>query len=79
MVKKVYMQVTHDKYELPTAIADSVPELAEALNTSVGSIYSALSHYKHQGKYTTYREVEIEEEADGQQDIKDIKRAKQDK
>ena len=75
-MKKVYMQVTHDEYELPIAVADSATELADMLGTTKASILSAISHYNHQGKYSTFRAVEIEEETDG---LQDITRTKKDK
>ena len=41
------MCVTEDKYELPIAVADTIPELARLTGATSGSIYSCLSKVKH--------------------------------
>lgn len=55
----LWEKVTSDKYELPLAVADSVPELAKILGVSETSIYSSLSHNRKEGRHTAYRKVEI--------------------
>lgn len=53
----VYMKVTRDKFRLPVAVADSVPELARMLGTNADNIHAAISHGRK-----TFVKVEIEEE-----------------
>ena len=62
-MRKVYMQVTMDKYELPLAIADTAQELAEICNTTANSIYCSCSK-RARGIYkkARYISVEIDEE-----------------
>ena len=43
-VRKIWMEVTRDEYELPVRIADSVEELAEMCGTSTNTIRSNISH-----------------------------------
>ena len=58
--KYLYIAVSLDEYELPIAVADTVPELAKIMGTTVNSIRSAISH-----KARRYHKVErIEEEGD---------------
>ena len=62
-VRKIWMEVTRDEYELPVRIADSVEELAEMCGTSTNTIRSNISHWK-KGRLKTcrFRKVEIEED-----------------
>lgn len=55
--KYLYIAVSLDEYELPIAVADTVPELARMMGTSANTINSSLSH-----KARRYRKVEIIEE-----------------
>lgn len=57
----IWLKVTHDKYELPIAVADSAKELAELTGCSENNIHSSRSHSKMDGRWTPYRRVEIEE------------------
>lgn len=63
MKKKIWMEVTRDKYELPIRIADSAKELAEAAGTTLNNVRSAASHYKH-GRHPVSRFHAIEAEED---------------
>ena len=54
------MYVTHDKYELPLAVAGSVKELAYMLKVKPTSISSVLSKAKRKGFKSRYVKVEIE-------------------
>jgi len=56
----VYERVTHDKYELPLAVADSEQELAEILGVSISAVSHGLKRYRT-GVNSIYQEVEIEE------------------
>ena len=58
----VYMLVTNDIYELPLAVADSVPELAEILHIPQNRIYSAMSKAKAKKQKSMYIKVEFKEE-----------------
>lgn len=48
--RHVYMMVTLDKYELPLAVADTAPELAEMVGVQVQTIYAAICRKKNQKK-----------------------------
>ena len=61
-MRRLWLAVTLDRYELPYAVADSSSELAEMVGTSRGSIDSAISHVKHgRWKRSRYITVEVEE------------------
>jgi hypothetical protein len=67
----LYLATTHDKYELPVAVADSPRELARIMGTTSGSISSSISHkrpywYKieEEEDERTIRTVSEEEKAD---------------
>ena len=47
-MKKLYMKVTKDRFELPLAVAESAEELAEMVGNTKGTIQSCISH-KHKG------------------------------
>ena len=55
----VYMQVTKDDLELPLAIADSIPKLAEMVGVKAKSIYDSMSRAKTLGYRTQYKKVDI--------------------
>ena len=57
----VYMQVTKDKYELPLAVADSIPKLARLIGVKPQSIYDSMRHVKSRGSWSPYKKVYIEE------------------
>ena len=44
--KSLWITVTHDEYEFPVIIRDSIEELAEACGTTENNIYSSMSHAK---------------------------------
>lgn len=54
-----YIKVTKDEYELPVAIADSIPELAEMLGVKRQSIYDSMKHVKSRGSWSPYIKVDI--------------------
>ena len=57
------MCVTEDKYELPIAVADTIPELARLTGATSGSIYSCLSKVKHgNANRSRYIKVVIDDE-----------------
>lgn len=58
----LYIRVTRDKYELPTAVADTIVELAEICGTTKNSISSYMSHSKANGRWCRYRRVEIDDD-----------------
>lgn len=61
-LRKLYLAVTLDRYELPTAVADSADELSRMTGKSVNTIHSSISHVKH-GYYkrSQYVAVEVED------------------
>ena len=59
---KLYLRVTRDRYELPTAVADSAKELAEMCGVSNSTILSAISHEKAGRWKSQYKLVEVEDE-----------------
>lgn len=61
MIKRLFLKVTKDKYELPLVVADSARELAGILGISQDRIYSAISHAKTRGGWSCYKIVEIDE------------------
>ena len=68
----IYMCVTEDKYELPIAVADTVPELAKLTGATSGSIYSCLSKVKHgNANKSRYIKVVIEDDKQRQNINKD--------
>ncbi len=58
--RNVWLKVTLDEYEYPLVIADSSAELAKLCGTTVGNIYSSMSHAKHDGRKSPYRKVRVE-------------------
>lgn len=58
----VFIYVSHDKYEFVLDMADSIIELAERLGKRPNVIYSSMTHAKHDGRWSPYRKVIIEEE-----------------
>lgn len=68
----IYMCVTEDKYELPIAVADTIPELARLTGATSGSIYSCLSKVKHgNANKSRYIKVVIEDDKQRQNINKD--------
>ena len=55
----VYMQVTKDEYELPLAMADSIPKLAEMIGIKTQSIYDSMKNAKKLGRKTPYKKVDV--------------------
>lgn len=60
-MRRLYMWVTLDKYELPLFVADSPAELSEVCGARPKTIYEMASLYSH-GKIprTQYVRVEVE-------------------
>ena len=61
-IKKLYLQVTTDKYRLPLLVADSPKELAKMMGTKDVNINSALSHAKKRRDNSMYEVVEYDAE-----------------
>lgn len=63
MKKKLWMKVTNDKYELPIAVAENIPELARMTGLSEKSLYSLYSRKRKGVKPCKgYVEVYIDDE-----------------
>ena len=59
----VYLKVSHDKYELPLVVADSVREMAEICGVPENNISSLISKYEHGIlKCTSFMKVVIPED-----------------
>lgn len=58
----VYMLVSHDEYELPLAVADTVRELSALIGVREDAIRSAMSKARKRGNRCRYVKVVIEEE-----------------
>ena len=61
---EIWMKVSHDKYELPEIVADSIQELSEMCGSSVASIRSFICHMKKQGYQCRYVRVEVDDDGD---------------
>ena len=67
MIKKLYLMVTSDEYELPIIVTDSVDELAEKTGRSKNTIQSEISHYlSGRYKHSPFRRIEFEDESEGE-------------
>jgi hypothetical protein len=55
----VYMKVTKDEYELPIAVADTIPKLAEMVGAKKQNIYDSMKNAKKLGRRTQYKKVDI--------------------
>ena len=64
MKNTIYMMVSHDKYELPLAVADSAKELADMCGVMEHTIYTMISHAKLNGNFCQYVRVEVDEDED---------------
>lgn len=58
--KSLWITVTHDEYEFPVIISDSIEELAEACGTTENNIYSSMSHAKKRGAWCRFVRVPLE-------------------
>lgn len=59
--RTVWLKVSHDKYELPVAVADTVVELADILGVSPRAIMSTFSRWNRGVyKWCPYRKVRVE-------------------
>lgn len=62
-MKKIWMEVTSDKYELPVAIADSAAELAKMCGVKSSTVKTSVCHYnKHRLKKCKWRCVHIDDD-----------------
>lgn len=60
MMKKLYLLVSKDKYELPLAVMDSIPELSKIVGRTENSVRSSVTHYYNDGLWCPFRRVEVE-------------------
>ena len=67
-VRRLYMAVTADEYELPLGVFDSVKEAAEWGNTTITAVYSGISK-KITGAYRGYKfiRIDFEDEDNGEE------------
>lgn len=62
-MKKLYMMITKDKYELPLGVYESLDELSEKQKVPKSYVKTSLSLYEH-GKnkhFVPFRKVYVEE------------------
>ncbi len=45
-IKRIWLKVTSDKYELPLAVADTASELARLCGVTVNTIYAQMSRVR---------------------------------
>ena len=60
-VKRLYIKVTRDKYELPIAVAESAGELAKYCGVTKNSILKSITRGKDPNVWTSYRKILIDE------------------
>ena len=69
MIRKVWMKVTKDKYQLPVAVADSPGELAEMCGIKKATMQSWMSHARTKEQWRRCPYIRVEwEEADGEEE-----------
>ena len=56
---KLYLAVTHDKYELPLYVADTPMEMAEWMGTTYANVLSCCSRNENSGIAKSNRPGEI--------------------
>lgn len=59
-VKKLYLYVSKDKYELPEIVAYSMKELADTLGCKYSTVKSQLCRQRKGTVVTRFKEVDIE-------------------
>ena len=57
----LYMRVTDDEYELPVAVADSIPALARLIGVKPSTIYGVMYAAQKHGYNCVYVKVEVDE------------------
>lgn len=60
MKKHLYMEITKDKYELPLAVAETIPELARITGKSSSGIRNAFHRAKTTGCKIQYIKIEMD-------------------
>lgn len=63
----LYMKVTHDKYELPLAVAEDAGTLARMCGVTVNTIFSQISRANKEGKWCSWRRIEVEDDEEEMQ------------
>lgn len=58
----IWIKITNDEYENIIAMGDTAKALAIDCNTSVNTIYSAMSHARKKGTSSVYRKVAVDDE-----------------
>ena len=62
MSETVWMEVTNDKYELPTCVASTATELARILGKSESTVYNAIYRARERGGRCRYVKVPLQED-----------------
>lgn len=58
----LYMRVSNDRFELPTAVAEDAETLARMCGVTRNTIYSQISHAKAEGRWCAYRKIDVEDD-----------------
>lgn len=61
-MKKIFLAVSDDKFELPIAVSDTAEGLAELCGTTKGTVLSEISHAKKYTKHRSYWRVDYTEQ-----------------
>lgn len=61
-MKKLYLYVTKDEYELPLVVEETATALAGKVGTTPDAVYSGISHELRGGPRSRFKKVEVEEE-----------------
>ena len=60
-MRKLYLAVSRDKYELPVAVSDTPGGLADLCGTTKGTVLSVISHAKERKCTPSYLRIKYTE------------------
>lgn len=63
-MKKLWLHVTTDRYELPLAVCDSAAELARTCHDKLNNVHTAVYHHKKRGGDAKSKYITVEVEDD---------------
>ena len=59
----VWMQITHDEFELPVAVANTAQELADIVGTTKNNVQSATAHVRRgRNKWSRFIRVQVDDD-----------------
>lgn len=65
----IWIKVTHDKFELPVAVADTAAELERELGLAHGTVRRVVCDCKKHERWCGYRRIYVGKELDEKIDI----------